>query len=221
MAKTEYTHDNDNTNTHGNTVRPLYVDCDPQKIAQVIFNLLDNAMKFTFDGQILVSTAIKNDGHPQSPQSPPSSDSASTNHHGAGSPNTNTIAGAADANFTSRYIKTNTNNNIVKSNIYGQTSRLLVTVQDTGTGISPQIKNQLFEKFATKSRQGTGLGLYLSKKIVESHGGSIWHEESLEEKDILFNDNLFNVGSNQKIGTVFKFEIPMSISKKNIYNLKQ
>ncbi len=36
----------------------LYVDCDSQKISQVIFNLLDNAMKFTTDGKIVVSTAI-------------------------------------------------------------------------------------------------------------------------------------------------------------------
>ena len=50
---------------------------------------------------------------------------------------------------------------------------VLVTVSDTGIGLNRQIKDQLFEKFATKSRQGTGLGLYLSKKIIESHGGAI------------------------------------------------
>ncbi len=55
---------------------------------------------------------------------------------------------------------------------------VLVTVQDTGVGINSKIKDQLFEKFVTKSNQGTGLGLYLSKKIVEEHGGRIWFEES-------------------------------------------
>ena len=44
---------------------------------------------------------------------------------------------------------------------------IIVTVEDVGTGINKKIKDQLFEKFATKSTQGTGLGLYLSKKIVE------------------------------------------------------
>jgi two-component system sensor histidine kinase VicK len=49
-----------------------------------------------------------------------------------------------------------------------------VEVKDTGSGIDPEIMPRLFTKFATKSEQGTGLGLYLSKKIVEAHGGSIW-----------------------------------------------
>ncbi len=89
---------------------------------------------------------------------------------------------------------------------------ILVTVMDTGIGINPQIKNQLFEKFATKSRQGTGLGLYLSKKIIESHGGKIWYEEPTDKnnKDI----DIFNIGNNKKIGTIFKFIIPLSLVKK-------
>ncbi len=57
-ATSKSTQNNSNDN---NTVRPLYVDCDSQKIAQVIFNLLDNAMKFTFDVKIYVSTIITKD----------------------------------------------------------------------------------------------------------------------------------------------------------------
>jgi signal transduction histidine kinase len=49
-----------------------------------------------------------------------------------------------------------------------------VTIADTGTGISPEHKPQLFEAFyTTKKSVGTGLGLWLSKEIVEKHGGSI------------------------------------------------
>ncbi|WP_337862720.1 ATP-binding protein [Nitrososphaera sp.] len=46
-----------------------------------------------------------------------------------------------------------------------------VSVTDTGPGIDPAIMPSLFRKFATKSEGGTGLGLYISKNIVEAHGG--------------------------------------------------
>jgi two-component system sensor histidine kinase VicK len=49
-----------------------------------------------------------------------------------------------------------------------------VYVKDTGLGIDPEIFPRIFEKFVTKSSDGTGLGLYISKKIVEAHGGKIW-----------------------------------------------
>jgi signal transduction histidine kinase len=96
---------------------------------------------------------------------------------------------------------------------------VLVTVSDTGSGISSQIKDQLFEKFATKSRQGTGLGLYLSKKIIESHGGNIWYEEPAKENDI--NDDAYNNGDNRKTGTIFKFSIPMTIGEKKSIEIKK
>jgi signal transduction histidine kinase len=49
-----------------------------------------------------------------------------------------------------------------------------VTIRDNGKGIDIQVLPHLFEKFATKSEAGTGLGLYLSKNIINSHGGKIW-----------------------------------------------
>jgi len=64
---------------------------------------------------------------------------------------------------------------------------IIVTVEDVGTGINKKIKDQLFEKFATKSTQGTGLGLYLSKKIVEAHGGKIWAENNEDGKGAKFS----------------------------------
>src|ERR687897_184183 len=47
---------------------------------------------------------------------------------------------------------------------------VIVSIKDTGEGINPEILPRLFTKFATKSFTGTGLGLYISKSIVEAHG---------------------------------------------------
>ena len=51
---------------------------------------------------------------------------------------------------------------------------IVIEIKDTGSGINPEMLPRLFEKFATKSVSGTGLGLYISKSIVDSHGGKIW-----------------------------------------------
>lgn len=51
---------------------------------------------------------------------------------------------------------------------------LLIKVQDTGKGIDSDVLPKLFTKFVTKSERGTGLGLFISKGIVEMHGGKIW-----------------------------------------------
>jgi signal transduction histidine kinase len=48
-----------------------------------------------------------------------------------------------------------------------------VTIKDTGSGIHPEVLPKMFEKFVTRSQKGTGIGLYISKKIVEAHGGTI------------------------------------------------
>jgi two-component system, OmpR family, sensor histidine kinase VicK len=87
--------------------------CDSSKISQVLYNLLDNAVKFTENGTITVS-AVKFDD-----------------------------------------------------------SSLVFKVEDSGIGISPEIKTRLFEKFVSKSNGGTGLGLYLSRRIIDAHGGKI------------------------------------------------
>ena len=49
-----------------------------------------------------------------------------------------------------------------------------IKIKDTGKGIDPEVLPRLFEKFATKSDKGTGLGLYISKNIIDAHGGKIW-----------------------------------------------
>jgi signal transduction histidine kinase len=53
---------------------------------------------------------------------------------------------------------------------------VVVTVKDSGTGIDSEMFPRLFEKFASKSFKGTGLGLFICRSIVEAHGGMIWAE---------------------------------------------
>jgi signal transduction histidine kinase len=57
---------------------------------------------------------------------------------------------------------------------------VIVTVSDTGSGIDREIVPRLFTRFASKSFQGTGLGLYISKSIIEAHGGRVWAENNID-----------------------------------------
>jgi two-component system sensor histidine kinase VicK len=111
------------------------VEADKGKLIQVISNLIDNAIKFTQEGSIVISS------------------------------------------------RRSDNDNVI------------VSITDTGTGIDPEIMPRLFSKFATKSFIGTGLGLFISKKIIEAHGGRIWAE-----------NNPFGNGA------TFAFTLPLSIS---------
>ena len=69
---------------------------------------------------------------------------------------------------------------------------VVISVKDTGTGIDSKILPKLFTKFATKSETGgTGLGLFISKSIVEAHGGRIWAENNIDgEKGATFSFSL-------------------------------
>ena len=82
---------------------------------------------------------------------------------------------------------------------YNDNKYAKIRIQDTGTGIDAEILPRLFEKFATKSERGTGLGLYISKNIVEAHGGRIWMENNN-------NDN----NTNDSKGAVFIFTLPLT-----------
>ena len=59
-------------------------------------------------------------------------------------------------------------------------SRCLLSVQDAGTGLKPEGINQLFEAFYTTKPQGMGMGLAISRSIIEAHGGRLWAEASQE-----------------------------------------
>jgi signal transduction histidine kinase len=69
---------------------------------------------------------------------------------------------------------------------------VIVTLKDTGSGIDPQILPRLFTKFTTRSEKGTGLGLYICKRIIEAHGGKIWG------------------GNNDDEGATFGFSLPIA-----------
>ncbi|MFL6433820.1 MAG: ATP-binding protein [Nitrososphaeraceae archaeon] len=119
---------------------------DRERITQVISNLLNNAIKFSEEGTIIVKIEKS---------------------------------------------KNNKDNN--KEGVV-----VVVSIQDTGKGIDPTIRDKLFEKFATKSEKGMGLGLYLSRKIIEADGGEIWGSNNTNGK-----------------GATFGFSLPLNNSLKN------
>jgi signal transduction histidine kinase len=118
----------------------FFVEADRYRLTQVISNLLNNAIKFTKEGEgRTVSVTLEK--------------------------------------------KEEENNQ----------QEVLVSVKDSGTGIHSDILPRLFSKFVTKSEKGTGLGLFISKNIVESHGGRIWAENNPDG-----------------IGATFYFSLPLS-----------
>ena len=69
-------------------------------------------------------------------------------------------------------------------------SWVIVSVKDTGIGIDHEIIPRLFTKFTSKSFKGTGLGLFISKNIIEAHGGRIWAENNIDGKEAAFSFSL-------------------------------
>ncbi|TVP41293.1 sensor histidine kinase [Candidatus Nitrosocosmicus arcticus] len=65
-----------------------------------------------------------------------------------------------------------------------------VTISDPGYGIHPDVLPLLFTKFVKKSSRGTGLGLYVSKKIIEAHGGRIWAKNNENGNGVTFGFSL-------------------------------
>jgi signal transduction histidine kinase len=71
--------------------------------------------------------------------------------------------------------------------------QVLVSVSDSGVGIAPEQSNDIFEAFFTTKPQGTGMGLSISRRIIESHGGRIW------------------AIANSGRGTTFQFTLPTHV----------
>jgi signal transduction histidine kinase len=67
---------------------------------------------------------------------------------------------------------------------------VIVGVKDTGEGIDVGMLPRLFTKFASKSHLGTGLGLFISKGIVEAHGGMIWAKNNVDGVGATFSFSL-------------------------------
>jgi signal transduction histidine kinase len=55
-----------------------------------------------------------------------------------------------------------------------QNEEIMVSVCDSGVGLPPQQKEQIFNAFFTTKPHGTGMGLRISRSIIESHGGRLW-----------------------------------------------
>jgi signal transduction histidine kinase len=99
-------------------------------------------------------------------------------------------------NLLSNSIKFTESGSIIVS-IKPSTDNLVkVSVKDSGSGIDPEVQDRLFEKFTTKSDNGIGLGLFISKYIIGEHGGSI-------------------TGKNNKYGrgATFSFTLPIVTKK--------
>jgi signal transduction histidine kinase len=77
-----------------------------------------------------------------------------------------------------------------KSSNNNNNKAIIVSVKDSGQGIDSSILPRLFTKFASKSYKGTGLGLFISKGIIEAHGGKIWGENNPEGRGATFSFSL-------------------------------
>ena len=84
-----------------------------------------------------------------------------------------------------------TDNGFVKITIEDKGNSVLFVIADSGRGVSPQIKDRLFEQYVREKEgdheiQGTGLGLYIAKEIIYAHNGKIWVESEGENKGSRF-----------------------------------
>jgi signal transduction histidine kinase len=68
--------------------------------------------------------------------------------------------------------------------------KVTISVKDNGIGINHAISSSLFSKFVSTSHDGLGLGLFITKNIVEAHGGQIWAHNNINEKGATFSFTL-------------------------------
>ena len=92
--------------------------------------------------------------------------------------------------------KVTLNNNHIHN--LGRVAEIIVSIRDNGDGISPQILPNIFGKFVSGTSLGTGLGLYISKNIIEAHGGRMW-----------VSNNDSEIGTAKPDGATFCFSLPM------------
>jgi signal transduction histidine kinase len=140
---------------------PITVFADKIRMFEVLTNLLSNAIKFSYSKPITISV--------QKIQK-------------------NTIG------FKHQLSEDNDVNKVDAKENKDETMTMMmavVSIRDRGTGIDPDILPRLFTKFTTKSNQGTGLGLYIAKSIIEAHGGQIWAQNNYNgEKGATFSFSL-------------------------------
>jgi two-component system sensor histidine kinase VicK len=91
------------------------------------------------------------------------------------------------SNLLSNAIKFTEEGTILVKAEKNKDEEVIVSVKDTGTGIDPEIFPRLFSMFVSKSYEDTGLGLFISKSIVEAHGGRIWAENNSDGEGASFS----------------------------------
>jgi two-component system sensor kinase FixL len=77
---------------------------------------------------------------------------------------------------------------------------VVVSVSDTGSGIEPEIRDKLFQPFVTTKPDGMGVGLSISRTIIDAHGGKLWADDNPEG------------------GTIFRFSLPVAQVSKAVAN---
>jgi two-component system, OmpR family, sensor histidine kinase VicK len=95
------------------------------------------------------------------------------------------------SNLTDNAIKFTKGGGTVSINIEKENNNwIIVSIKDTGIGIDPEVMPKLFAKFVTRSQQGTGLGLFISKGIIGAHGGRVWAENNIDGIGVIFSFSL-------------------------------
>ncbi|MBV9668940.1 MAG: HAMP domain-containing histidine kinase [Nitrososphaeraceae archaeon] len=148
-------------------IDPILVEADSLRIYQVMSNLLINAVNSTKKRIIGGSDSYSNHGIQDDCCS--STITVST-----------TIKKSID-----NYEKNNNNSSSISSQ-----DEVIISIIDRGTGIDSDIQDKLFSKFVTKSDAGSGLGLYISKRIVEAHGGRICAKNNSDGNGATFTFSL-------------------------------
>jgi signal transduction histidine kinase len=85
-------------------------------------------------------------------------------------------------------------------------NQVIVSIKDEGLGIDPSMLPRLFTKFASKSEKGTGLGLFISKSIIDAHGGKIWAENNRKSRRKSRGKDDKDRG-----GAIFAFSLPVKL----------
>lgn len=88
-------------------------------------------------------------------------------------------------------------------------NQVIVSIKDEGPGIDPSMMPRLFTKFASKSEKGTGLGLFISKSVIEAHGGKIWAKNNRVSR----RRSRRGGGGESGDGAIFSFSLPVKLSQ--------